>query len=604
MNTLTIMENIATQFTEAFKSATRSAFPLIDDSIVANFPRVQVTNKKSSGDYQFNGILAVFNRYKNKKDDLDKIFQGATTASELAQMVADKVDSPVMNNIEVSKQGFISASVTSSYMTSQIESLCKRGVVEYKVDDTKRCIVDYSSPNIAKEMHVGHLRSTVIGESITRTLEYIGHTVERHNHVGDWGTQFGMLIQYMSEIHPDFDPTNPSSIQMEDLTTFYKAAKKRFDEDDEFKTQARLKVYALQSEGEPFARAAWKLFCDMSMAEFEKVYKRLEVSPHLLLRGESFYNDMIPGVIDEVRPHLEVVDGATCFFTDGKKKKNEVPLMVIKSDGGYGYDTTDLACAKYRLQTCHGDRLIYITDIGQFPHFTTVFKAVQIVGWLDNGQILEHVGFGLVLGEDGKKFKTRSGDVVKLVDLLDEAVSRSKAEIVKRMEKMSEDERKLIDIDLVSRSVGYGAVKYFDLKQHRTTNYAFSYDNMLDYNGNTAVYLLYAYARVCSIFRKCGVSYDEPIDISDFNLEHPDEINLSKNILRFPEVLEQFNKDLHVHNMCTYLYELSTNLTKFYSECRVKDDPRQKQRLALLYSIRLLMHTLLNLLGLSPVERI
>jgi len=597
------MENIGAEITKAIVKGAKAAFPNLDVDIIDKLPGVQNANKKSDADYQYNGILPMFNRFKKDKEKLAELFDGATTLIEIGAKLVEKVADERISSVECTPQGFLAVKVKKEYLEKQLMTLLNGGSLDYKSDTRQHVVVDYSSPNIAKEMHVGHLRSTIIGESVTRVLEELGHTVDRVNHVGDWGTQFGMLIEYMREKYPEFDPENPV-MELEDLTTFYKAAKVRFDEDDDFKDRSRKAVYALQTERDPFSRAAWKLFCDMSMKEFEKVYSRLNVSKGLTVKGESFYNDMIPSVIEEVRPHLVVVEGATCFFVDGQKK-NEVPLMIVKSDGGFGYDTTDLAAAKYRFGECGADRVVVVTDIGQQPHFEKLFKAARICGWTYGDKVFSHIGHGLVLGEDGKKFKTRSGDVVKLVDLLDEAVDRARKEIESRILNMSEEDRKLVDVDAVSRSVGYGAVKYFDLKQHRTTNYAFSYDDMLAYNGNTAVYILYTYARICSIFRKCGYDPEATMECDNFTFQNPAEERLVKAVLKWPEILDLFQRDLHVHNICTFLYELCTQLNKdFYGECRVKDDPRMKERLMILKIVKELVYKVLKLLSLEPVDRI
>jgi len=599
------MENISTELTKALVRAAKAAFPSVDTAIIEGLPYVQTGSKKADADYQYNGLLPLFNRFKKDKEKIKELFDGSTTIVEMAHKLIEKVDDERIGSIETTPQGFVIIKLSKEYVEKRLTRLLRNEeTLEYKAAKAQHVVVDYSSPNIAKEMHVGHLRSTIIGESITRTLEELGHTVDRQNHVGDWGTQFGMLIEYMREKYPSFDPDNPTEFVMEDLTTFYKSAKVRFDEDDEFKDKARKAVYALQTEKEPFSRAAWKLFCDMSMKEFRKVYSRLNVSEDLKVKGESYYNDAIPGVIEEIRPYLVVVDGATCLFVDGQKK-DEVPLMVVKSDGGFGYDTTDLAAIKDRFLNCKADRIVIVTDIGQAPHFDKIFKASKICGWTTGDKKADHVGHGLVLGEDGKKFKTRSGESVKLVDLLDEAVSRARKEIESRIVNMSEEDRALVDVEQVSRSVGYGAVKYFDLKQHRTTNYAFAYDDMLAYNGNTAVYILYAYARICSIFRKCGFDPDAPMPCDSFTFENPAEERLTKFMLKWPEILDLFQRDLHIHNICTFLYDLCTQLNKdFYGECRVLNDPRQMERLMILKIVKEMIQKVLLLLSLEPVDRI
>lgn len=371
----------------------------------------------------------------------------------------------------------------------------------------KRVVVDFSSPNVAKEMHVGHLRSTIIGDTICRVLEYCGADVVRLNHIGDWGTQFGMLIQHMAELRPGgLDEGKDEDVA--DLMALYRASKARFDAEEDFKQRAREAVTRLQS-GDEASLAAWRRICEASRREFNAIYARLGVT--LEERGESFYNPMLKGVVEELKESGVAVEseGATCVFVEGR----EVPLIVQKSDGGFGYASTDMAAVKQRVNDEKADWVIYVTDVGQSDHFAMVFAAARRAGWLpaDEKSLapprVSHVGFGLVLGEDGKKFKTRSGDVVRLVELLDEAKLRCRDTIKARREEAG-DPVDDAELEAAACAMGYGAVKYADLKSCRTTNYRFSFDAMLDLRGNTAVYLQYAHARIASIGRKAGADAD------------------------------------------------------------------------------------------------
>jgi arginyl-tRNA synthetase len=450
-------------------------------------------------------------------------------------------------------------------------------------------------------MHVGHLRSTIIGESVCRILEYVGFKVERVNHVGDWGTQFGMLIQFLKEKYPDFKNSMPN---ITDLTGFYKAAKERFDEDAVFKKLAQLNVVKLQS-GDVECLEIWKILCDVSRLEYQKIYDRLDVT--IEEYGESFYNDKIPPVIEEFEKAgtLSIEEGgAKCVFVD----KFKVPLMLQKSDGGYGYDSTDMAALKYRLHTVNAMRIVAITDFTQGDHFTMCNQAARDIGWVDKGQKLQHIGFGTVQGEDGKRFKTRSGVTVRLVDLLDEAVTRMEASLNERIEQgkanITPDE-----VHSVAEAIGYGAVKYFDLRRNPTSNYKFSYDAMLDTKGNTAVYLLYARVRFESIMNKAKAEYS--IDVEELIksgekivIGHEAERNLALQIQSFADVLDLTLDDLLPYHICDYVYDLSIAGSNFVTQCRVMGSPEMKSRLMLCYVTAMAMQQCFELLGIREVKRI
>lgn len=450
-------------------------------------------------------------------------------------------------------------------------------------------------------MHVGHLRSTIIGESVCRILEFVGNKVERINHVGDWGTQFGMLIQFLKEEYPDFSTTMPN---ITDLTAFYKASKKRFDEDAVFKKTAQLNVVALQS-GDEECTKIWQLLCDVSRKEFQKVYDRLDVTVKEC--GESFYNDKIPPVIEEFQKAglLSIEEGgAKCVFVEGY----EFPLMLQKSDGGFGYDSTDMAALKYRLHTVKASRVIAITDYTQGNHFAMCNRAAKDIGWVDNGQILQHIGFGTVSGEDGKKFATRSGDTVRLVDLLDEAVSRMEASLLERIESGKANITKE-EVHEVAEAVGYGAVKYFDLKRNPTSNYKFSYDAMLDTKGDTAVYLLYARVRFESIMRKAKAEFDCDVEEliksgEKIVIGHQSERNLALQIQSFADVIEMTLDDLLPYHICDYVYQLSIAASDFVTKCRVLGSPEMKSRLLLCHVTTMAMRQCFDLIGIRHVKRI
>ncbi|KAK1442676.1 arginyl-tRNA synthetase [Babesia gibsoni] len=544
------------------------------------------------GDFQWNDAISL---YKSIGSSLP-----VGSPKELAELVKSNIDSSLFSSVNVSPQGFLTITLSNDFLSREIIDMLKNGVRAPQVNKGFRVAVDFSSPNIAKEMHVGHLRSTVIGDSMARILEFHGYEVLRINHLGDWGTHFGMLVEYMLEKHPDFMTNVPS---ISDFTQFYKEAKALRDSNEDFMKRSRKRVVMLQS-GEEVSRKVWKMLCEISEREFSKIYKLLDIK--LESCGESFYNNMIPEVVKELQEKKLIVEseGAQCLFTS----LNDVPLMAIKSDGSYGYDSTDLACINYRINQLNCKWIIYVTDVGQRDHFLKIFDAAQQAGWTkgkDYEVRLDHLGFGTVQDSSGNKFKTRSGDTVKLITLLDEAVSRATAELESRIKARLEEGEPEVDINVeeVSKCLGYGAVKYFDLKHGIINNYKFSFDSMLDPKGNTAVYLLYAYARICQIFQKAGID-GASIDPAELTLSHASEIALAKRILKLPEVLHQITQDFSINKLAEFLYALSVDFSAFYKQCRVIGDPNEESRLALCQATKSVMKTAFQLLGINPADRI
>ena len=429
----------------------------------------------------------------------------------------------------------------------------------------------------------------------------MGHDLIRANHVGDWGTQFGMLIEYLKEEYPDFG--NDTS-NITDLTAFYKNAKKRFDDDPDFKLASQLNVVKLQSGDEECMRI-WKILCDVSRKEFQKVYDRLDVTVYEC--GESFYNEKIPPVIDEFEKAglIKIEEGgAKCVFVD----KYKVPLMLQKSDGGYGYDSTDMAALKYRIHDLKAERIIAITDFSQSDHFKMCFGAAAMIGWARDNVKLEHIGFGTVQGEDGKRFKTRSGDTVRLVDLLDEAVGRMEASL---RERISEKKTAITEEEVpkVAEAIGYSAVKYFDLRRNPTTNYKFSYDQMLDTKGNTAVYLLYAHARLESILAKAIADHNVNVDDliankSSIVITHPSERNLALHLHGFTDMILVTLEDLFPFHVCDFLYNLSNAASEFVTQCKVLGSPEMESRLLLCKATTMAMRECFELVGIRHVQQI
>ncbi|CAK7348385.1 unnamed protein product [Dovyalis caffra] len=510
------------------------------------------------GDYQCNNAMGLWSKIKGRPGIE---FRGPPAVGQA--IMRNLPQSEMVESCSVAGPGFVNVVLSRNWMAQNIQKMLVDGIETWAPKlSIKRAVVDFSSPNIAKEMHVGHLRSTIIGDTLARMLEFSNVEVLRRNHVGDWGTQFGMLIEFLFEKFPNFEDFNEAAIG--DLQAFYKASKQRFDADSEFKARAQKAVVRLQS-GEQAYRQAWAQICEISRREFDQVYQRLGV--HLEEKGESFYNPYIPGVI-EVLTNLGLVEesrDARVIFIEGIN----IPLIVVKSDGGYNYASTDMAALWYRLNEEKAEWIIYVTDVGQQQHFDMVFKAAKRAGWLpaNDSQYpkASHVGFGLVLGEDGKRFRTRSTEVVRLADLLDEAKTRSKAALVERGKAAEWTEEEL---EQTAEAIGYGAVKYADLKNNRLTNYTFDFDQMLNDKGNTAVYLLYAHARICSIIRKSGKDIGELKKTGTIVLDHADERALGLHLLQFAEVVEEACTNLLPNVLCEYLYNLSENFTRFYSNCQ------------------------------------
>ncbi len=575
-------------------------------------PLLAATNNPKFGDYQANVAMSLAKRL-------------GMAPRAIAMAIVQQLDVVDMcSTPEVAGPGFINLTLTPAYLAAQLQAIQQdiRLGVEPSTKP-QRIIVDFSSPNIAKEMHVGHLRSTIIGDCIARILEFCGHDVLRLNHVGDWGTQFGMLIAYLREAYPQA-LTTYEALDLGDLVAFYRQAKQRFDSDETFQQIARQEVVALQS-GDPDSRKAWQLLCEQSRREFQQLYDRLDI--RLTERGESFYNPFLSEVVDDLaKTGLLVEDnGAQCVFLEGftNKEGNPLPLIVQKSDGGYNYATTDLAAIRYRVKHDRVERIIYITDMGQANHFAQVFQVAKRAGWLPDHVTLVHVPFGLVLGDDGKRLKTRSGETVRLKDLLDEAVDHARADLEARLQQETRQES-LEFITQVAQAVGIGAVKYTDLSQNRNSDYVFSYDKMLALQGNTAPYMLYAYVRIQGISRKGGIDFTQlgnsqqddgsiaPTTSSttnslgvQFQLLEEAELALAKRLLQLSEVITEVETDLLPNRLCQYLFELSQVFNQFYDRCPVlsAQEPQRTSRLALCDLTARTLKLGLNLLGITTLER-
>jgi arginyl-tRNA synthetase len=571
---------------------------------------VTPATKLEFGDYQCNAAMVLAkNLGMSPRDCASKIVEG------LRPLIGSIMDEP-----EIAGPGFINLKFKKEYLAQSIQLMASdtdhlavpRAGIQQKI------IVDYSSPNIAKEMHVGHLRSTIIGDTLSNVLEFSGHNVLRLNHVGDWGTQFGMLVEHLRDEYPAaLSKETSQDVDLGDLVMLYKAAKKRFDVDDDFKVRAREGVVKLQA-GDAEALAAWDSLCAASRVEYQKIYDLLNIKG-LNERGESFYNPYLNGVIDalEERGLAAVSEGATVVFLDGYTNRDGTPLpmLVKKTDGGFNYATTDLAAIRHRTELADGekaDRVLYVTDAGQAQHFDMVFATAKKAKFLPEDVSLEHVPFGLVQGEDGKKFATRSGDTVKLKDLLDEAIRIAGEDIRSRREDPTSELPE--EVQQVVKTVGIGAVKYADLSMNRESNYKFSYDRMLSLNGNTAPYMLYAYARICGIVRKAS-GHDNADGNTQMQWPAPAEILISdesealliRKLIKLPDILSEVENELYPNKICDYLFETSQLFNKFYESCSVNNAETEElkaSRLSLCTVTAGVIKLLMGLLGINVVERL
>ena len=582
-------EQLRLKFQQALSTAFGAEYAGVDPILVS------ASNPKF-GDYQSNVALSLAKQL------------GQQPRAIAEQIVAKLEVNDICEQPTVAGPGFINLTLKTEYLDSQLNAIQidpRLGITKAK--EPKRVIVDFSSPNIAKEMHVGHLRSTIIGDCIARILEFRNHDVLRLNHVGDWGTQFGMLIAYLREAYPDALIT-ANALDLGDLVTFYRKAKQRFDEDEAFQRTARQEVVKLQA-GVEDTRRAWQLLCEQSRREFQQIYELLDVD--LIERGESFYNPLLPAVVEDLGKQGLLVEnaGAKCVFLEGftNKEGEPLPLIVQKSDGGYNYAATDLAALRYRIEQDRANRIIYITDAGQANHFAQVFQVARRAEWIPDHVEIVHVPFGLVQGEDGKKLKTRSGETVRLRDLLDEAIARARADLEARLKEEGREETEDF-INHVAKVIGISAVKYADLSQNRTSNYIFSYDKMLALQGNTAPYMLYAYARIQGISRKGGINFEQLGDNAQVLLGHETELTLAKHLLQLNEIITTVEQDLFPNRLCEYLFQLSQKFNLFYDRAHGvpvlnAEEPQRTSRLVLCNLTARTLKLGLSLLGIPVLER-
>ncbi|ENY9037861.1 arginine--tRNA ligase [Salmonella enterica subsp. enterica serovar Infantis] len=551
-------------------------------------PQVRQSAKVQFGDYQANGMMAVAKKL-------------GMAPRQLAEQVLTHLDlSGIASKVEIAGPGFINIFLEPAFLAEQVQQALASDRLGVSQPTRQTIVVDYSAPNVAKEMHVGHLRSTIIGDAAVRTLEFLGHHVIRANHVGDWGTQFGMLIAWLEKPQQE----NAGDMALADLEGFYRDAKKHYDEDEAFAERARNYVVKLQS-GDTYFREMWRKLVDITMTQNQITYDRLNVT---LTRddvmGESLYNPMLPGIVADLKAKGLAVEseGATVVFLDEFKNKEGDPMGVIiqKKDGGYLYTTTDIACAKYRYETLHADRVLYYIDSRQHQHLMQAWTIVRKAGYVPDSVPLEHHMFGMMLGKDGKPFKTRAGGTVKLADLLDEALERARRLVAEKNPDMPADE-----LEKLANAVGIGAVKYADLSKNRTTDYIFDWDNMLAFEGNTAPYMQYAYTRVLSVFRKADID-EQALASAPVIISEDREAQLAARLLQFEETLTVVAREGTPHVMCAYLYDVAGLFSGFYEHCPIlsaENDAVRNSRLKLAQLTAKTLKLGLDTLGIETVER-
>lgn len=547
-------------------------------------PTLALSGKPQFGDFQANGAMGAAKRMQ-------------TNPRELAQKILDNLDlDGIAAKLEIAGPGFINIHLDPGFLASSLAQPKASAAAAVQT-----VVVDHSSPNLAKEMHVGHLRSTIIGDSLSRILEYQGHNVIRQNHMGDWGTQFGMLI---AELEEQLGEGAQAELALNDLEVFYQQSKKHFDADPDFADRARAYVVKLQS-GDPHCRNLWKQFISVSVAHNLDIYERLNVGlreEHIA--AESSYNDDLENVVEElVSQGLAVEsDGAKVVFLKELADKNgeASPMIVQKSGGGFLYATSDLAALRHRINTLKADRILYFIDARQSLHMKQVFITGRKAGLAPPEVSLEHHAFGTMMGSDGRPFKTRSGGTVKLADLLVEAVERAERLVREKNTELDDNE-----IKIAARKIGIGAIKYADLSITRTNDYIFDWNAMMSFEGNTAPYLQYAYTRIRSIFRKAGIdpeTFSAPVEIVQ-----DQEKNLAFKLLQFEEVIDQVAADCYPHTACSYLYDLASAYMTFYEHCPVLKDTvpakTQQSRLQLCALTAATLAQGLDLLGIEVMEK-
>lgn len=590
-----IQQRLDSTFATAFEKVIRERVNEPAEFLPVN-PQVHTSQHAH---FQANAAMAIAKRLKTNPRDI---------ASEVVEALKEHKD---FKTLELAGPGFINITLSDECIGSALQEMCSAtrfGVLTTEVAtevaaESTTMIVDYSAPNVAKEMHVGHLRSTIIGDACVRLLEWLGYVVLRRNHIGDWGTPFGMLIEHLIDIG---ETRATEELSLGDLNTFYRAAREKFEGSEDFQTRARARVVMLQS-GDKETLRLWGLLIEQSQSYFVTVYKRLQVRlDGSEFFGESAYNDMLTPTLDELSDKglIETNDGAECLYPNGfvNRDKQPLPLIVRKSDGGYGYAATDLAAIRNRVLDLDARRILYVVGAPQKQHLEMIYESARMAGWLQPPVTAEHISFGSVLGADGKMFKSRTGDTIKLADLLDEAVKRARNVIDEKNPDLEEAEKQR-----TAEIIGIGAVKYADLSSERTRDYVFDFDQMLALEGNTAPYLQYAHARICSILRQADAdpSADDASE-QKLVLSHDAERALVLELLRFPDVINDVAESMLFHRLAHRLYDTAACYSSFYTQCPVLKTPEpeiRNTRLLLCRCTATMLATGLGLLGIEAPER-
>jgi arginyl-tRNA synthetase len=584
------------------QSALMAAYPNQYSTIDPNFIEVTAATNSQFGHYQCNSAMKLAKVLSEKPRDIAQKMVDQLEKRDSTSNSSNAKNKNLFSKIEIAGPGFINFTLDPIFLSQTInEQLHDPMLGVPKPNKKQKIVIDLSSPNTAKEMHVGHLRSTILGDCFARMYRFLGQDVLPLNHVGDWGTQFGMLIAYLKEVLPSITDEKLPNITLSELMQSYRASKQKFDEDPAFKKQAQLEVVALQN-GDKTSLRAWHHICDISRTAYQHIYDLLDVN--IIERGESFFNPLLPALVEslEKKGMVSISDGAKCIFLEGftNREGEPLPLILQKADGGYNYTTTDLASLQYRISHDGAEEILYVVDAGQSLHFQMLFEAAKKAGFYDPSKVnVVHVAFGFVLRADGKKFKTRSGDTERLIDLIQTAIDKAKAALIERNPELSE-----VELENSAKVLGINAIKYADLSCHRTSDYVFSYDKMLRFEGNTAAFLLYAYVRIQSIQRKTKTS---TVDLfnkgSKILLEHPEEIALGLLVCQFSEALSETLQDYAPSRLTEYLFRLAEHFHSFFHHCRVEGSEQQDSRLLLCEAVAQVLLQGFLLLGLKPLER-
>ncbi len=574
---------LTSELSKIFKTLIEKAFPVLTDEQVLQVLEITLSKQIGHGHYQCNSALKLSKLVKDNP------------RSVAAKLIPES--SEIIESCEIAGPGFINITISKSFLEKELNKLLtnkRLGILT--TTEPKKVIVEFSSPNTAKELHVGHLRSTIIGDCLARLFEFLGHDVLRLNHIGNWGTPFGMLIQYLKTRHPKV-LNGEENATLSHLAHWYKESRALFDSNEEFKKNSQAQVIQLQAH-EPDAIAAWNKICEISRLGYQEIYDLLDVK--ITERGESFYHELLPKIIKlfEDKKLVQLSNGAKCVFLEKfvSKDGDPLPIIIQKSDGGYNYSSTDLSALYQRINEEKADRIIYVVDNGQSLHFQMVFKAAELAGYYNLKEIdVDHVPFGLVLGSDGKKFKTRSGDSEKLIDLL-------KKSIAKATNIINERNTQSVNVKQTAKVLGINAVKYADLASLRTKDYTFSYEKMLQFEGNTAAFLMYAYVRIVSIQKKADFNLQSLLS-EKLILKEPSEIELALSILQLREVLESVAHSLLPNRLCDYLYQLAEKFHSFFRDCQVLNTSEQNSRLLLCELIKRAFEIGFSILGLQTVSK-